>query len=396
MSKPVSESRPLPRHPRVWWSRQSFRWPFLVWLAAVGFAVWLFMDTGRTIEVSGVIEVVREEVSPIETARLLKLNVVEGQEVKAGEVIAELDSTLIDAEIADLKADRALEPLEMAADLAELRARFEIDQVQMERQFSAVINEAEIRLRDLRFQRAVDSNRLDVLRGQIRQLMPLMGATTAEARDLINFRAEEETLVRSLRLYEESTRLAEADLVRAVAQREVARTWKLQEDAVTNAIAAQDHFLASRELLAALRERKEACTLRARNDGRVSRVYRRPGDIVTAASPVVTLVVGGSQHVIAYVPESLSRSVTNGMKTWLTRPLESNPGFDATVEVLGPEIISLPTRVSPIPGQSLRGRRAVLTIDQSNNLMPGESVQLYLGKPWWFDHVERFKSRFQR
>lgn len=396
MSNSVSENRPLPRHPRVLWSRLSYRWPFLVWLIAVGVGVWFYIDTGRTIEISGVIEVVREEIAPIETARLLKLNVVEGQQVKAGEIIAELDTTLVDAEIADLKAERAADPLEIAAQMAELKVRFEIDQVQMERQFASVISAAELRLRDLRFQQAVDSNRLDVLRNQIKQLLPVMSAATTDAKDLINLRAEEENLVRSLRLYEESIKLADTDIVHAREQREAARTWKLQESAVTNAIAAQDRFLAGRELLEALKARKAAYVLKASNDGTVSRVARRPGDMVTAASPVVTIVVNGSQHVIAFVPEALARTVGAGTKTWVARPLQSKVGFDATVKAMGPEVMSLPTRLSPIPGQTVRGRRAIITIDQANDFMPGEAAHIFLGKPWWFDYANQLRERFKK
>ncbi len=57
----ASPPRRLPRHPRVWWSRIEYKWPFLVWAAALWAAFHLYTAGARTIRIPGVIEALREE-----------------------------------------------------------------------------------------------------------------------------------------------------------------------------------------------------------------------------------------------------------------------------------------------------------------------------------------------
>ena len=188
-----AEPRPLPRHPRVWWSRIAYRWPFVVWLAAVAACAFLYLHSGQTASVSGVIEVQREEAAPIEAARLVKVHVVPGQAVQAGDLLAEFDAAVLDAE------------------MHEIQAQFALDQLQTERQFTRAITEAEAR-----------------------------------------------------------------------------------------------------------------------------------------------------------------------------------------VQVLGPEILALPTRVSPIQGQTLRGRRVVLELNGPADFLPGESVNIHFSKPWWMDKYQSLLERYTR
>ena len=85
--------------PAVWWSRIKFRWPFLVWLAAIVIAALLFLRGGQTSVLSGVVEVVQEDISPHETARLGTLHVEEGQQVRQNNILAEFDTSILEAEI---------------------------------------------------------------------------------------------------------------------------------------------------------------------------------------------------------------------------------------------------------------------------------------------------------
>ena len=358
------EPRPLPRHPRVWWSRIAYRWPFVIWLAAVAACAFLYLHSGQTAAVSGVIEVQREEAAPIEAARLLKVHVVPGQAVKAGDLLAEFDASVLDAE------------------MHEIQAQFALDQLQTERQFTRAITEADARLQDLKLKQALDANRLEALQGQLKDMDKVADASLDTARGYALYRAELDTLTRNAALYPLSLAALEAEAKNARAQLEQARK------------AGAPEVLHS--LLASLEQRKLSYTLRARQPGIVSRVLHFAGDVIPEATPVVSIVVENSQQVLAFVPEWMSHDILPGREAWLTRPMRSGDAVLAHVVVLGPEILALPTRVSPIQGQTLRGRRVVLDLESPADFLPGESVNIHFTKPWWMDRYQALLERYTR
>jgi len=89
----------IPKHPVVWWSRIKVRWPFFVWLAAIAAAAALFLHGGSAGSLSGVVEVFYEDISPLETARLKTLHVEEGQQIRKEHVLAEFDTSILEAEM---------------------------------------------------------------------------------------------------------------------------------------------------------------------------------------------------------------------------------------------------------------------------------------------------------
>lgn len=358
------ESRPLPRHPRVWWSRIVYRWPFVVWLAAIAGCSILYLHAGRTASVSGVIQVVREEPAPIEAARLLALHVVPGQQVKAGELLAEFDASVLDAQ------------------MHEIQAKFALDQLQTERQFTRAITDAEVRRRDLELKQALDVNRLEALRSELKDMDKVVDTSVDTARGMALYRAELETLTRNVATYPQA--LAHLD--------DEIKTAREQLDQARKASAPD----VLRSLLSSLEQRKSAYAIRAHQGGTVSRLLHYEGDVVPAAAPILSIVVQNSHEVLAFVPEWFSHDIEPGREAWLTRPMRSGDAVRAQVRVLGPEILALPTRVSPIQGQTLRGRRVVLSLEGPGDFLPGESVNVHFSKPWWMDRFQSLIDRYSR
>ncbi len=357
----ASHFNTLPRNPRVWWSRVKYRWPFLIWLAAVVACVSLYMRSGHLVAINGVVEVTTEQLAPVETARLLAVRVVPGQQVKAGDILAEFDTSVIDAEIREIEAKAAIENL------------------QIERVFSRAVSDAELRLRELRQQQAADQNRLDALREQFKGIDMAISSTMADARGVAAYRAEQVTLERNLQLQPEAIRSAEGDYKLAQQQLEAARKAGAPE--------------AVRDLIAALTQRKENYVVRARHSGAVSRVLHAPGDVVAAADPVLSIVAQGAPLVIGFVPEWMAHDIHVGMQAWVTRPLRSGDAIAGAVTVLGPEILALPGRVSPVRGQTVRGRRVEILLQGGADLLPGESVDIRVYRPWWMDRFQRLRDR---
>jgi multidrug resistance efflux pump len=381
------------RHPRIWWSRLKLKWPFLVWLGAIAFLVWIYGDAVHTGTVSGIIEVIHEEPAPHEGARLAKLGIREGQRVKPGEIIAEFDTAQLDAEIAQIKSQTESERFQFATRSAELDAQYKLDHTQLERQFEKTIDDGMLRLRELRFREQVDRSRHEVLTNEVRQITSILGTAASDARELIVYRAEMESLARSLALYPAAIRDTESDITHAREQLEAARLWTNSIGPVTNAIAAQTRYAAAREFITALQQRKTSYTIRANGSGIVSRVFHHEGDVLKASDPIATIVLQGSQQIIAFIPEWMVHDVGVGDEGIVSQSMRRIPLIKAKVTAIGPEIITLPGTVSPVANQPIRGRRAVLKIEGENDLMPGESVAIRFGDPAWLQQLKALRTR---
>lgn len=382
------------RHPRVLWSRLKLKWPFLVWLLAIGVIALFYQDTLRSGSVAGILEVIREESAPVETARLLKLHVHEGQQIKPGDLIAEFDTAIIDGEIAEITSSADEDQLDFATRAAELEARFKLDQAQIERQYERAIEDGIVRLRELNLQYDTDRTQTEVLSNQLRQITGLVGATLTEARDLVTYRSELDAAARRTSLYPIALRETEADIARAREQLAEARRLTNALAPVNNALAAQKSYAGSRELIAALTKRKESYTIRATSAATVSRINFRPGSVVPAAAPVVSLIVNGSERIIAYVPEFLVHQISIGTVGRVTQATRREIQLDATVTGVGPEIATLPGVASPIAGQPVRGRRITLAFQNSVGILPGETVVINFGDPAWARNLQYLRKRF--
>ena len=366
----ATERRRLPRHPRVWWSRIKYKWPFLIWAAAVWATFQLYMVGARTIRMPGVIEALREEAAPVEDARLLTLHVIAGQTVVPGDVMARFDASLSDAELA-------------------------VEQLQAERQFTSVISGIGDRLRDLRMRLASEKLRLDVLKAESRKLEELMAAGVEDAARMAYFRAEQEALAKSVELYPAEILALEREQAEAKGRLETTRRWFAASvegpGVATNPPPAGLEAIA--ETASLLRARRENYVLRARHTGTVTRVWFQPGDVVAAGLPVVTLLIKGEQrNVTGFLGEHVSHAVTEGQEAFVEPARLS--GFakltPARIRTVSPDVAWLPTRVSPVQNQPIRGRRVSVELLEPIDLFPGEAVNIYVGRPWWVDAFEKY------
>ncbi|MBU0677004.1 MAG: HlyD family secretion protein, partial [Verrucomicrobia bacterium] len=127
-----------------------------------------------------------------------------------------------------------------------------------------------------------------------------------------------------------------------------------------------------------LQLKKDSFMLRASADGYISRVLHVQGEVIPAGESVVTVVVKGSTQIIGFLPEIQAHDISVGMKADILHPTRKLPPLSATVTAMGPEILPLPGRVSPVPGQVVRGRRVILVPDEETDFLPGEAVSIQI------------------
>lgn len=358
---PASSTKPLPKHPAVWWSRIKFRWPALVWLAAIVGAGWLYLSAGEYDSLSGVVEVIRENAAAVEPARLVSIAVQVGQNVRPGDTLAQLDTATLDAEIAALESEVALE------------------QMQIDRQFSRAIIDAESALREARLRETSERAQLDSLNEELKRMESLLASRLMDAQSVARFKIERDTLHRSVQTYPETIRTLEQRLAEATNQ---------QAAALGRLTPGSGVVAASQQRVNLLKLRKEGYTIRARRGGLVSQIRHLPGDVVPAGDPVVVTVVMDEQRFIGFVPEWRVYHWTVGDRARVFRRSAPTTFHRAHVVSVAPEIMALPGRVSPIQGQPVRGRRLVLVPDSPAEFIPGEEVIIDVEVPKWKGYVE--------
>ncbi len=336
----------LPRHPAVWWSRVKLRWPFLVWLLAAGLALRLYESGGRLAPLRGFVESVQEEIASTETARLVERRVEIGRRVAAGEVVAVLDSALVDAEL-------------------------DVQRLQVRRQYGASARRLEAERRAARRRHLHEQAELRSLAAELASAEELIRRRLLDARDVVPLRLRHAVLSASVGAQQAEMAAIEAEL----------RDLQAEQLAVEAGLSERSDGTPAGTGWFDLR--REQHLLRARRDGVVAGVHAEPGSVVAAGSPVVSLLVDAPARVITFLPEWDPQQIVLHQPLSISRAI-GGPMLQGRVAAIAPHVALLPSRASPVAGRPVRGRRIIVELlEPGDDLVPGESVFLSARSPWW-------------
>ncbi len=227
----------------------------LILLVAGGlYAVWPRSQGGQDrIEASGTIEATQVEVAPKVAGRVARIYVREGDEVRAGQMVAALEAEELAAQVAQARANLRAAQARLAQAEAALglqRAQYQAAAAQAE----AAVDAARIRLLQAResteLQRSTVAAQLSQAEAQLDQARAQRRAAEA------NLRAITRTLEgnrATLRVAQAALRTAEANLAAARAQLDRARADAARSEALyqAGAIAAQQVDVTRTQLLGA-------------------------------------------------------------------------------------------------------------------------------------------------
>ena len=337
-------------------------WPLLVFLGILAFGLFLYSNGGKYRVMTGTAERVVENVASLEAARVASIHVKVGDRVVAGDVIAQLDTSIIDAENA-VQKER----------IVRARREAQLEQLTLERQFSIALQDAEQALREAELELRLSTVEHEALTQEIGRLEPLLEKRLVSAESLAAKKARESVLQETIQLMPDHIEALRADVDRARSQKTsaLARMNELGGDATSTAEAQG-------EALNLLRIRRESYTLRAQQDGVVAQIDRQPGDVVEPGGTIASLLIQGPIRVVGFLPESDLSAVAVGTPAniYPTVSLRDTGVIPGHVVQVSPAVYSLPERASPIRGQVVRGRRVVLELDRAANLIPGETVSI--------------------
>ena len=185
----------LQRHPRLVWRRFVRLWPLVVWVLILCLVVWLYAGSVHYGSITGVIETVAEEVAPIETSRLLSVDVALGQQVQAGDVIARMDTSLLDATLAVEEAS--------ALDVAQNITQYQESILRMARQFEQAISDNQAEYLQERRQEAESAAELVELQKELKRRERLLARKLIREEDVNILRPKIAALEVSAKAYPE-------------------------------------------------------------------------------------------------------------------------------------------------------------------------------------------------
>lgn len=362
----------------MWWNRIKTKWPFLVWIAAVVLTLYLY-SVGVSLEAFvGHVEAIDLPVAPVEDSRVETVFVALGDPVTNNQPVAQMDSSIIDAEIAVNDA-LAAENTALATDRI----------LSLYGGYQKAVSDAEAQLHAETVAQGEAQGELKATSAELARLRKLIDdrVMTVDNTVISRLITQEASLNEAVRLYPASIRSVEERLAKAKTEFESFKKWLGigSTSEVTEALIEKVRQTVGSPIqqIALLRQRKEKYTLRTSYPGIVAHLFERPGNVIARGVPVATVLVA-SDRVIGFLPEIFAKEPTIGMSALiLRRSGQSMDPIPAVVEAMSPRIE--PTTVTSPTGQSLRGRRIYLRMTRKADLLPGETVDIQLlarSNPW--------------
>ncbi len=314
-----------------------------VLLLAAALVWWIYGRAGRSKELtaSGTIEATESQLGFAIGGQIVRLPVQEGQAVKVGELLGELDSTETVARLAQWRAQAGA----ASAQLTELQRGSRAEEITQAR---AQVVAAE--------QTAADA---------VREVARIKGLAD---RDLVSRQSLDQAQVTS--------DVAAARLDQARAQLTMVEAGPRQEKiAAQRALvsAAQAQLHAAEAAAAHLR-------LYAPGDGIITIRYHEPGETVGAGVPVVALLNPSDRWVRIYVPENRIGQVSLGERATITSDSWPDSTFTGEVEFISPQAEFTPRNVQTTEERVrlVYGVKVRITGDPGLRLKPGTPADVAL------------------
>lgn len=362
----------------------------LLILGLIPLFLWFLTQNQVAYRFNGLVETESETVGPVETARIVSIEVIPGQHVKAGDVLVRLD--LADR-IVDLAMNEArLEDYTQGAlRFAQGAARHMQSLQDSERRCRQTVQASAVALETEKMNRARDAAELAGLKAEIARLQPLVDKRLVSETELSRLRPAAEALEQSAAQYTPLLNSLVSQHQQAIDDLEEIKAL-LAEAKKTETAAPELAAVRQAEEVFRLASAKDPAVLRASRSGVVSRVLRQPGDVVIAGEPVVRIAASSALFITGMLSQRQISNLSLGDHVKVTRMADSpRAALTAQVASIEPEVMDLLDPFNPTPRFPLRGRRVRLRVlDENNGLIPGETVALETGRrETWVEGVKR-------
>lgn len=360
-----SERRPLSRATR---RRLFTSLPWLAWGGAVVVALWL----GGSVSAVGVAPAEAErslvELSSPRTATIVEVRVTPGAAVKAGEVVAVLDPSEVDLEIAVAESELERLRLNVSAEGTSLKA----DELVTRERLVSDVERAAVDGARLSAELGGDRAELSALDEQIARQRKLVADGLASGGALDELELRRAALGRKVSEYETLLQQAKSHLAAGRARlAEWERTGKVGAPRTAPLIAA---VKAQQDRVSALRAARARLTLRAPMSGRVHAVHDAAGSAAREGEPLVTLIDERPTRVVAWLPEDRAQRVHVGDLVQLAPSDGVGDERHGRVVALGAGIEEKPLRFRQIPQEPEQARAVYVKLEgEQPSPLPGQA-----------------------
>lgn len=344
----------------------------LVLTASTGAAWWLVRYTPRS--AMGPAQVIAQEIrlSPAQTGTLAEVLVSPGQRVNAGQVIARLDSRVIDQEIAVAVARLRA----MGAEAEAVKTTLATGGYETERGYQSDLANAKQQLDMARAMQRMQEAELRAFREEAakQQAFVEQGLARRDRLDMATVRIrtlEEESKVWPGRIADHEERVGQAE--------RRLRDWQENFGAHTAATNMTKRLTPSTqrvreqfEALEVLREKQRRAVITAPTSGTIVSVNAQPGMTLRAGEPVVVLTADGVRQVQAFVPERDVDLPKPGQKVRLQRRTGLREIIEGRVARVSDVIAPMPTRFWVLPQVAVYGREVFVEV--ASALTVGEAL----------------------
>lgn len=303
-------------------------------------------------------------IAPPRAARVREVAATLGTSVKAGDVIARLDTTDVDNELEIASAERRIAAAALVAETARLRR----DSLTLTRRFSTYSERA-----------TADLASAEASAHTAAAELAAVDAELVEQTDLVSKHLADASILRTLQL-RRAALAKQVDaasnvlgVLRGNANAAKGRMGETEGGADDQLAPLQARLQAADLKIAQLGREREGLTLRAPADGVIDLLPLHAGDLAAPQTPVATLVAPDARRVVTCIPEARASGIEPGLEADITSTVdrvETTGEVESITGTIGP----LPPRCQP-PGSKIQlmGRVAIITLDEPAGGLPGQT-----------------------
>ncbi|MCC6554512.1 MAG: biotin/lipoyl-binding protein [Polyangiaceae bacterium] len=332
--------------------------PALTMGITLGLAAYLHFGGDQRGRVVGFAQATTEAISPTEIARVASVTVAVGDVVIAGQVVATLDTSGLDAEIAVAEAEKARLDASVRAERALLEQRPTVGVEALQRELA---REREEQLRVRAEEQALQGERARVRR-LVDERQAILDDLTRLDLQHASVKAIADQKPRTIGLLES----------------QIAAAKQRHKEAVTPAASPAEldaDLLLARRTIDLLEQRRAGYVLRATHAGRVAGIDKQPGEVAAAGEPILRLV-SAQNRVIVCVPERAALGLREGDGARLWVQGQGGSPLAGKALALGPLVTELPIRCRAAPSIPAWGREVTVALDHPVDLVPGQAFDV--------------------
>lgn len=368
--------------------------PILVWLIAVASVAVLFRNRSQRFEVLGITQGRIYQVSAPVDSRLKMVTVELFEDVSKGQILATLDDTQLNAQIATIHAEIenfTSQLLSIQDNMLAEAANLETDVIASQRRYNVDVENAKLRILEQRALTETDKVTLEDLALEVKIATELLEKDAIPLYELQKAEALYNALAKKIELNQQVLVQAEQDFEQARQRRDEFANRQTVHPSVDIALETIRKQIAVQEkLIDELSVKREALKITSPIDGTVTQiqvnsnqvalrrpgenVLRKPGEFVLAGDPILVVAEKEPTEIVAYIGQEQLAKVKESMAVKIIKNTEPAQVASSQVVSLGPTMELMPQRLWRNPNVAQWGRLILIKIPPSMKLLPGETV----------------------